>query len=427
MRFWTGKEFLHNTPVKRLADLTAYETGVREIVDGVRAGGDRALCAYTEQYDGVRLTAGELTVRPEEMQAARAAVSDALWRALEQAKANIAAFHRRQLRQAWLQTAADGSILGQMYQPLERVGIYVPGGTARYPSSVLMTAVPAVIAGVKEIIMCTPPGPEGRIDPSVLAAAELAGVTRIIKAGGAQAIAALAYGTETIPAVDKIVGPGNIYVTAAKKLVYGQVDIDMLAGPSEVLVLADRSANPRWAAADLLAQAEHDQLSGVVLVTTERALAEEIAAEVDRQIEALPRREIAAAALARNGAAVIVEDLAEGIAVVNHYAPEHLELLIGNPFGVLGQIRHAGAIFVGPCSPEPAGDYAAGPNHVLPTGGTARYASALGVDSFRKTSNVIALSPGGLAAVSDSVMTIAAVEGLTAHARAIEVRGEEDV
>jgi len=425
MKRWTGKDFLAQIPQKRLADFGKYEAGVRAIVEAVRQRGDAAVLEYTAQFDRAVLSLAELTVTPAEIAAAYQAVGPETLAALTQAKENIAAFHGRQLRNDWLSAAADGSLLGQIYRPIDRVGIYVPGGTAKLCSSVLMTAVPAGVAGVKEIIMCTPPDATGQIDPHVLAAADMAGVTLIYKAGGAQAIAALAYGTTTIPAVDKIVGPGNIYVTIAKKLVYGQVDIDMLAGPSEVLVLADATADPRWAAADLLAQAEHDVLAGAVLVTADRELADRVANEVERQVDALPRREIAARSLADYGAIVLVQNMDEAVAVVNHYAPEHLELLTDNPFGLLGRIRHAGSVFLGPYSPEPVGDYAAGPNHVLPTGGTARYASTLGVDSFRKASNVIALSPAGFAAVRSSVVRLAEVEELAGHANAVRVRGEE--
>lgn len=425
MKLWTGRDFLVQAPPKRLADLGKYEAGVRAIVEDVRQRGDAAVLEYTAQFDRAVLTSAAMLVTPAETAAAAETIKPETLAALAQAKENIASFHRRQLRNDWLSPAADGSLLGQMYRPVERVGIYIPGGTANLCSSVLMTAVPAGVAGVKEIIMCTPPDADGNVDPHVLAAADMAGVTLICKAGGAQAIAAMAYGTAKVPAVDKIVGPGNIYVTIAKKLVYGQVDIDMLAGPSEVMILADKTANPRYIAADLLAQAEHDVLAGAVLVTPDRAVAEKTKAEIARQIACLPRREIAAQALADNGAIVLARDMDEAVAVINHYAPEHLELLTENPFGLLGRIRHAGSVFLGPYSPEPVGDYAAGPNHVLPTGGTARYYSTLGADSFRKTSNIIALSYSGFAAVRESVIRLAEAEGLAGHANAVKVRSEE--
>lgn len=424
MKLILGSDFLATFPEKRLQDLERYELAAREIIQAVRAEGDSAVLRYTASYDGVELGLEQLLVTSEEIRAAYADVDDDYLPALQQAIDNVQDFHRRQLRSSWMVTSEDGSILGQNYVAIERAGIYVPGGTAPYPSSVLMNAVPARIAGVQEIVMTTPPGRNGKVNPYVLVAADRLGISCIYKAGGVQAIAALAYGTESLRPVDKIVGPGNIFVTVAKKLVYGQVDIDMLAGPSEVMVLADGTADPRFVAADLLSQAEHDSNACAVLVTDSKCLAEAVQVEVSRQWAALSRRDIAAAALEQNGAIVLVRDLQEGIKVVNHYAAEHLELLVENPFAILGQIRHAGAIFLGPWSPEPMGDYVAGPNHVLPTGGTARYYSGLGVDSYRKATNIIALSRQGFATQQQSARKLAEIEGLTAHLNAIRVRCE---
>lgn len=424
MKLWTGKDFLAQVPPKRLADVGRHEAAVRTIVEDVQRRGDAALLEYTARFDRAVLSPAELLISEAETAAAYEAVGLETLAALTQAKENIAAFHRRQLRSDWFSASPDGSLLGQMYRPIDRVGIYIPGGTAKLCSSVLMTAVPARVAGVPEIIICTPPDATGAIDPHVLVAADMAGATCVCKAGGAQAVAALAFGTETIPAVDKIVGPGNIYVTTAKKIVYGQVDIDMLAGPSEVVILADGKADPRYVAADLLAQAEHDALATAILLTPDRELTDRVGREIERQITALPRQEIAARSLADNGAAVLVRDMEEAVVIINRFAPEHLEVLTENPLALLGRIRHAGSVFLGPYSPEAAGDYTVGPSHVLPTGGTARFYSALGVDSFRKASNLIALSCSGFAAVQDSTGRLAAIEGLAGHASAVKVRGE---
>ena len=337
---------------------------------------------------------------------------------------NIRAFHARQLRSSWMEPDSEGNILGQITRPLHRVGIYVPGGTAAYPSSVLMNALPAQVAGVSQIAMVSPPAADGSMNPYTLAAASACGVTEIYKVGGAQAIAALAHGTQSVPRVDKITGPGNIYVTMAKKLVYGTVDIDMLAGPSEVLIVADHTANPRYAAADLLSQAEHDPLASAILVTPSVDLARVVQRELELQLATLSRKEIAQQSLADYGAIILTSDLGEAMEIANQFAPEHLELLLENPFVWLGQVKNAGAVFMGSYSPEPIGDYFAGPNHILPTGGTARFYSPVTVDTFTKKTSVIAYSKGGFETAAPRVIKLATVEGLDAHANSIKVRLE---
>lgn len=398
------------------------EERVRGILAQVKAEGDEALFALTQELDGVDLRKVGLRVTEEEIRKAYEQVEDGFLQALRQAKDNIYAYHFKQKRTSWLDAKEDGSILGQLLLPLERVGIYVPGGTAAYPSSVLMNALPAVVAGVKEIVMVSPPRKDGSLLPEVLVAAAEVGVTEIYKVGGAQAIAALAFGTKEIPAVDKITGPGNIYVTLAKKQVYGTVDIDMLAGPSEILVLADDSARAEELAADLLSQAEHDPLASPILVSTDRNLLEDTVAEVEKQLKELPRQEIARAAWENNGAAILVKDLEEGIALANLIAPEHLELVLRDPYNWLGKVRNAGAVFLGRFSPEPVGDYFAGPNHVLPTGGTARFYSPLNVDTFMKKISLISYSEKALQRDGQQIAELARKEGLEAHARAVEVR-----
>lgn len=403
------------------------ETGTEEqrqavlnILSTVKKEGDQAVRSYTEKFDGVHIE--NLAVTPEEIEAALSEVSEEVRQALQEAADNIRTFHEKQARQSWMQTSPTGTLLGQIIRPLKRVGIYVPGGRAAYPSSVLMNALPAKVAGVQEIVMVTPPDKQGRIDPGVLTAAHIAGVTEIYKVGGAQAVAALTYGTETIQPVDKIVGPGNIYVALAKREVFGMVDIDMVAGPSEIVVLADEKANPTYIAADLLSQAEHDPMASAVLVTTSQALAEQVQLEVAKQVAELPRREIAEASIRDYGAICVVESLAQGIEVVNQLAPEHLELMIEDPFQYVGQIENAGAIFLGEYSSEPVGDYFAGPNHVLPTNGTARFSSPLNVDDFIKKSSLISYSRTDLLQNGPKIIALAESEGLTAHARAIEFR-----
>ncbi|MDK2820775.1 MAG: histidinol dehydrogenase [Clostridia bacterium] len=397
---------------------------VREIIKNVRDKGQAAVESYTEELDGVNLKEKGFRVTPEEIEKAYELVNQKLIEAIKKAKKNIEAYHLNQPRGSWMETEPDGTVLGQICRPLRRVGLYVPGGTAAYPSSVLMTAVPAKVAGVKEMVMVTPPGRDGTLPPLLLVAAVESGVQEIYKMGGAQAIAALAYGTEEVAPVDKIAGPGNIYVTLAKKEVYGQVDIDMLAGPSEIVVVADASARPDWVAADLLSQAEHDPLAGAVLITPSAELAEAVASEVESQLEKLPRREIAFRSLQEYGAAVVVVSMEEALELTNALAPEHLELYVEDPWRWLGQVENAGAIFLGSYSSEPLGDYWAGPSHVLPTGGTARFYSPLSVDTFVKKSSLIAASANRLKQDGQHIATLARAEGLEAHARAIDLRLE---
>ena len=398
---------------------------VRAIVAAVRREGQAALERYTRELDGVDLKTAGFQVTEEEIAAAHKAVSSSLQAAIIKARDNITAYHRRELKGSWMETDASGTILGQLSRPLKRVGLYVPGGTAAYPSSVLMTAVPARVAGVAEIALATPPQRDGSLNPLLLVAAAAAGVKEIYKMGGAQAIAALAYGTEKVAAVNKIAGPGNIYVTLAKKEVYGSVDIDMLAGPSEIVVIADNSARPEWVAADLLSQAEHDPLAGAVLITPAAGLARVVAAAVAEQLATLPRREIAARSLAAYGAAVVVDDIPAALELANALAPEHLELYVADPWPWLGRVENAGAIFLGPYSSEPLGDYLAGPSHVLPTGGTARFYSPLSVATFMKRSSLIAASHAYLQAAGPLIQDLARAEGLEAHARAVALRMTE--
>ncbi|MGO4888848.1 histidinol dehydrogenase [Anaerobacillus sp. MEB173] len=396
---------------------------VNNIIAQVKEQGDSAVATLTEKFDGAKLT--NFKVTKEEIEAAYTQIDDDIIAALREAADNIRDFHSRQKRQSWLTTKPDGTILGQQVTPLDSVGVYVPGGTAAYPSSIMMNVLPAQVAGVEKIVMVSPPNANGELPPGVLVAANEIGVKEIYKVGGAQAIAALAYGTENIPAVDKIVGPGNIYVALAKRAVFGHVDIDMIAGPSEIVVLADEKANAKYIAADLLSQAEHDKLASAVLVTPSQFLAEQVAVEVEKQLATLPRKEIAAASINDYGAAYVTEDLAEAIDVVNQLAPEHLEVLVQEPMNLLGQIRHAGAIFLGPYSSEPVGDYFAGPNHVLPTNGTARFSSPLNVDDFTKKSSIISYSRQAMLENGEKIAKLARLEGLEAHARAIDVRLED--
>jgi histidinol dehydrogenase len=394
---------------------------VKEIVERVRKEGDPAVLAYTEKFDRVSLTLKNIRVTPEEIKDAYTRVEPMTVDALKLAAANIRSFHEKQKLSSWVSQEANGVILGQLARPLRSAGVYVPGGKAVYPSSVLMNVIPARVAGVEQIVMCSPV-PGGVLNPYILVAADIAGVSEIYKIGGAQAIAAMAYGTATIPKVDKIVGPGNIYVATAKRYVFGQVDIDMIAGPSEVLVIADDSADPVFVAADLLSQAEHDELASAILVTASRSIAEKVNAEVERQMKTLIRKEIAAKAIDRFGAIVLVKDLAEAAEVSNSIAPEHLELSVEKPFELLALIKNAGAIFLGHYTPESVGDYVAGPNHVLPTGGTARFFSPLSTDDFMKKSSLIFYTKEGLDKVGEAVMQIADVEGLEAHGNTIRVR-----
>lgn len=399
---------------------SAQQQAVEEIIAAVRTDGDAAIRSLTEKFDGATLD--NFKVTKQELESAYAQIDDEVLAALREAMSNIRRFHERQKRQSWLATEENGTMLGQKITPLDSVGVYVPGGTAAYPSSILMNVIPAQVAEVKKIVMVSPPGKDGTLPAGVLVAANELGVEHIYKMGGAQAVAALAYGTASVPAVDKIVGPGNIYVALAKRAVYGHVDIDMIAGPSEIVVLADEGANPSYVAADLLSQAEHDKLASAILVTPSQALAEAVAFEVETQLEQLPRKEIAAVSIRDYGAIYVTEDLTEAVSVVNELAPEHLEVLTEDPMQLLGQIRHAGAIFLGPYSSEPVGDYFAGPNHVLPTNGTARFSSPLNVDDFTKKSSIISYSKQALLENGSKIAALARLEGLEAHARAVEIR-----
>ncbi|MDZ5609175.1 histidinol dehydrogenase [Bacillus pseudomycoides] len=396
---------------------------VRKIVEQVRKRKDEALISYTKTFDGVAVTKFRIT--KEEIEQASKYVDFSFLEALQEAKKNIISYHEKQKRQSFLDCENEGVIRGQLIRPLQTVGVYVPGGTASYPSSVLMNVLPAKIAGVQKIIMVTPPGKEG-IDPYILAAAEIAGVDEIYTVGGAQGIAALAYGTESIPKVDKIVGPGNIYVAFAKREVFGAVHIDMIAGPSEIVVIADKTGNASFIAADLLSQAEHDVRATAICITTCVDLANEIEREIQQQLRALPRSEIARESIERNGAILVVPSLEQAFQLSNEIAPEHLELHINEPMTALGYIKHAGSIFIGPYAPEPLGDYFAGPNHVLPTSGTARFFSPLSVDDFVKKSSFVSYTKEALQNVQHHITTLADKEGLHAHARAIQIRFEEE-
>lgn len=397
---------------------------VMEILEGVRKGGDQALREFTQRFDGHCPKA--LEVSRDEINDALSEADEEFVNALLNAQENISDFHNRQKHQSFLDAKENGVILGQRVRGLDRVGIYVPGGTAAYPSSVLMNVVPAKIAGVQEIVMVTPPMKDGKANPDILTAAAIAGVDRIFLAGGAQAISALAYGTETIPKVDKIVGPGNIYVATAKKLLYGTVDIDMVAGPSEVLILADKTAEPSYLAADLMSQAEHDKLASCILLTDSQEIAEQTKAELERQIKTLSRAEIIKESFQNYGAIFVFPEGStdDMITFANEIAPEHLEIMLENPMQYLGSINHAGSIFLGKYSPEPLGDYYAGPNHVLPTSGTARFFSPLGVDSFVKKTSFVYYTKDALAEAREDILLLAQREGLTAHANSIAVRHE---
>ncbi len=387
---------------------------VSDIIENVRKEGDKALFSYCEKFDKVVLSSLEVT--SDEIDEAFASVDPEFVRVIRKAAENIYAFHQRQVRNSFVMQETDGVVMGQRVTPIERVGLYVPGGTAAYPSSVLMNSIPAKIAGCSTIVMVTPPGKDGRVNPAILAAAKVAGVDRIFKVGGAQAVAALAYGTETVPAVDKIVGPGNAFVAEAKKQVFGKVAIDMIAGPSEILVLADATCDAEVVAADLLSQAEHDKLASAVLVTDSEQLAYDVQAALERQIPTLSRAEIARASIDNNGKIIVADDLMRAIDIANEIAPEHLEICTDNPFDYLSKIRHAGSLFMGKNCPEALGDYLAGPNHTLPTGGTARFSSPLSVDDFVKKSQFTYFTAEALGAVAEDVALFATQEGLTAHA-----------
>jgi histidinol dehydrogenase len=395
---------------------------VADIIADVKMRGDEAVFSYTEKFDKVALNCDTFRVSTEEIQEACSKVDPKLMEVIRKARNNIAVFHEKQKENSWFMDGEDGIILGQLIRPLEIVGIYVPGGTAVLTSSVLMNAVPAKVAGVKRIIMATPPRKDGSIDPAVLAAAREAGVDEIYRMGGAQAIAAMAFGTGSVPRVDKIFGPGNIYVATAKRMVFGFCDIDMFAGPSEIAVVADETANPAYVAADMLSQAEHDRLSAAILVTDSEKLAYAVAAELDRQGDALPRKEILKQSLTDYGAVVLVKDTDEAMEVVNMIAPEHLELCVTEPFSRLGMVKNAGAVFLGNYSSEPLGDYFAGPNHVLPTGGTSRFFSPLNLADYMKKSSVVSYTRKALEKVKDDVVYFAQSEGLDGHANAIRIR-----
>ena len=398
------------------------EAVVSEIIETVRNKGDEALFAYCEKFDKAKLTA--LQVTAEEIREAVASVEPEFLEILRKAAANLRKFHSRQVRNSFILNDEDGILMGQKIIPIDRAGLYVPGGTAAYPSTVLMDAIPAKIAGCPEVVMVTPPNAEGKINPVILAAASIAGVDKIFKVGGAQAVAALAYGTESVPKVDKIVGPGNAFVAEAKKQVFGRVSIDMIAGPSEILIVADGTTNPRFAAADLLSQAEHDRLASAVLVTDSYDLALAVQAELEVQIPKLERAEIARASIDNNGKIIVAENLRQAIDIANEIAPEHLELCVDNPFDYLDAIRHAGSIFMGKNCPEALGDYLAGPNHTLPTSGTARFSSPLSVDDFIKKTQYTYFTKDALARVAQDVAYFARAEGLTAHAKSAVIRTE---
>lgn len=414
--FGIKREVEYGTPEQNKA--------VEQIVEDVKQHGDSALFRYTKEFDQVELNESTVRVTEEEIQAAYAKVDQDFLVALREATVQIRAFHEKQIRQSWIDLQPNGTMLGQILRPLKRVGVYVPGGKAAYPSSVLMNVIPAQVAGVPEIVMVTPPATGGQegIDPYILVAAAEAGVKELYRIGGAQAIAALAYGTASIAPVDKITGPGNIYVALAKRSVFGVVDIDSIAGPSEIVVIADETANPVYVAADLLSQAEHDEMASAILVTSSSKLAEEVAKEVDRQLATLPRATIAKASIDQYGAILLTDTLEESIDVVNRLAPEHLEIMTADAMSVVNFIENAGAIFVGDYSSEPVGDYFAGPNHILPTNGTARFSSPVNVDDFLKKSSLINYSKQALYDTGNHIMTLARHEGLEGHARAIEVR-----
>ncbi|QFZ91529.2 histidinol dehydrogenase [Synechococcus elongatus] len=398
------------------------EASVREIVQAVQRRGDAALIEFTQEFDGFALQAENLRVSGAELDAAYQQIPKELLDAIRLAHRQIEAFHRQRVPKSWVQFGSDGEVLGKRYTPVDRAGLYVPGGRAAYPSTVLMNAVPAKVAGVERVVITTPPGPDGSLNPAVLVAAQEAGIEEIYRVGGAQAIAALAYGTATIPKVDVISGPGNIYVTLAKKLVYGTVGIDSLAGPSEVLIIADRSANPRWVAADLLAQAEHDPLAAAILITPDLELATQVSLEVERQLQDHPRRLVTEKAIAHYGLAIVVDSLETAVKLSNQFAPEHLELEVEDPWALVEKIRHAGAIFLGSLTPEAIGDYVAGPNHTLPTSGAARYASALSVETFLKSSSLIEYTAASLQRVARAVDVLATAEGLESHAESVRLR-----
>lgn len=422
----TKEDILTNLLKRSPSNYGAYEATVAEIVGNVREKGDEAVFAYTKQFDKFDLTAENIRVTEEEIKEAYSALDASLIATYRRSAENIRIFHEKQLRTSWFDSKPDGTILGQRMIPISRAGVYVPGGKAAYPSSVLMNVIPARTAGVEQIIMTTPCNSEGKVNAGTLVAADIAGVDTIFKIGGAQAIAAMAFGTNLVPKVDKITGPGNIFVALAKKAVYGHVSIDSIAGPSEILILADDTANPRFVAADLLSQAEHDELASAILITTSKALAESVSAEVERFTEKLSRKEIINKSLANYGYILLAESMEEAVDAANEIASEHLEILTKKPFDVMTRIKNAGAIFLGEYSSEPLGDYFAGPNHILPTNGTAKFFSPLNVDDFIKKTSIISYSREALLEAHKDIEAFAESEGLTAHANSIKVRFERN-
>jgi len=418
------KDILKNLLKRSTTSYGDYEKIVADIIENVKTNGDAALFEHTKKFDKFDLNAENIGVSKEEIEEAYAQIDDEYIKVMKDAAENIRVVHEKQLRNSWIDTKPDGSILGQRIIPIEKHGAYVPGGKAAYPSSVLMNIIPAKVAGVKKIVAVTPPNAEGKVNAGTLVAADIAGADEIYKIGGAQAIAALAFGTESVPKVDKITGPGNIFVALAKKAVYGNVGIDSLAGPSEILVLADETANPRYIAADLLSQAEHDEMASAILITTSKELAEKVSEEVENFTQKLEREKIIRASLDNFGYILLAENMEDAIETTNSIAPEHLEILTVNPFDTMTKIQNAGAMFLGEYSSEPLGDYFAGPNHILPTNGTSRFSSPVNVDDFIKKSSIIAFSREGLEKVHEEVELFAKNEGLTAHANSIAVRFE---
>ena len=420
----TKKELLGNLLNRNPGSYTEYEDKVNKIINDIRKDGDKALFDYTEQFDKCSLSAQTVKITGEEIEEAYKALDPEFIEVMKKSAANIREFHEKQKRNTWIDTKEDGSILGQRILPIEISGVYVPGGKAAYPSSVLMNVIPAKVAGVERIVMCTPPGKDGKVNPGTLVAADIAGVTESYKVGGAQAIAAMAFGTESIPKVDKITGPGNIFVALAKKACFGHVSIDSIAGPSEILVLADESANPRYVAADLLSQAEHDEMASAILITTSQKLADRVSEEIDGFLQTLERADIIRKSLDSYGYAFVADNMDDAIEAANAVASEHLEIITKNPFETMTRIKNAGAIFLGDYSSEPLGDYYAGPNHILPTNRTARFFSPLSVDDFVKKTSIISYSEQALSKVHKDIELFAKQEGLTAHANSIAVRFE---
>ncbi len=421
----TKKSILEDLLKRSPNHYSGYEATVNEIIETVKAKGDQALFDYTLKFDKYALSAENIKVTREEIEEAYTRLDAGLIEVIKASAENIRAFHAKQLRNSWFDSKEDGTILGMKITPIAKAGVYVPGGKAAYPSSVLMNVIPAKVAGVSEIVMTTPPGADGKVYPGTLVAADIAGVNTIYKVGGAQAIAALAFGTESIPKVDKITGPGNIFVALAKKAVYGYVSIDSIAGPSEILVLADETANPRYVAADLLSQAEHDELASAILITTSEELAAQVSVEVDRFVAQLSRKEIMTKSLDNYGYILVADTMQDAIDAVNEIASEHLEILTKNPFEVMTKIKNAGAIFMGEYASEPLGDYFAGPNHILPTNGTAKFFSPVNVDDFIKKTSIISYSREALEKVHKQIEVFAESEGLTAHANSVRVRFED--